>query len=71
MWQTWVCDDTAAHLCFKGGHESEVPESTPQGFCVFLSEPESKICEKPDPNPESLVIFGSNRSVRGLLNAIS
>jgi len=39
------------------------PESTPAGFCVFLSDPESKICEKPD--PESLFHFGSSRSLRG------
>jgi len=36
-------------------------ESTPAGFCVFLSEPESKVCEKPD--PESLFNFGSSRSL--------
>ena len=48
-----------------------MPESTPAGFCVFLSDPDpgSKICEKPDPeskvcekaetDPESL--FNSSR----------
>ena len=41
------------------------PESTPAGFCVFLSDPESKICEKPDPYLESLSDFGSSRSLRG------
>jgi len=25
------------------------PESTPEGFCVFLSDPKSKMCNKPDP----------------------
>jgi len=39
------------------------PESTPAGFCVFLSNPESKIREKPD--PESLFNFGSSRRVCG------
>jgi len=42
-----------------------VPESTPAGFCVFLLDPdsESKLCEKPDPDPESLFSFGSSRSL--------
>jgi len=44
-----------------------LPESTPAGFCVFLSDPdpdpESNICEKPD--PESLFHFGSTRSLCG------
>jgi len=32
---------------FRDGRGSEVPVSTPEGFCVFLSDPdlESKICE--------------------------
>jgi len=51
----------------KGGHGSKMPVSTPEGFCIFLSDsdpvPESKICEKP--NPESLLNFGSNRSLCG------
>jgi len=46
-----------------------VPESTPAGFCVFLSDPdlnpESKFCEKPDLDPESLFNFDSSRSLRG------
>ena len=35
----------------RGGHESGMPESTPAGFCVFISDsdPVSKIFEKPDP----------------------
>jgi len=37
-------------------------ESTLAGFYVFLLDPESKICEKPD--PESLFNFGSSRSLR-------
>jgi len=51
----------------RSGHGSGVPESTAAGFCVFLSDPdpESKICEKPDPDPESIVIFGRSRSLRG------
>ena len=28
-------------------------------------DPESKICEKPDPDPESLFHFGSSRSLCG------
>jgi len=42
-----------------------VLESTPAGFCVFLSDPypESKIWEKTD--PESLFNFGSSRSLCG------
>jgi len=28
-------------------------------------DPEFKICEKPDPEPESLFTFGSRRSLRG------
>jgi len=47
----------------RGGTGSGVPESTPAGFCVFLSDldpnPESEICEKPDPDPEPLFNFGS------------
>ena len=46
-----------------------MPESTPAWFCIFLSDadpdPESKICEKPDPEPESLFIFGCSRSLCG------
>jgi len=42
-----------------------VPESTPARFCIFLSDPdpESKICEKPEPDPESLFNVGSSRSL--------
>jgi len=53
----------------RGGTGSGVPESTSAGFCVFLSDPdtdlESKICEKTDPDPESLFHFGSSRSLCG------
>jgi len=49
----------------RGGTGSGLPESTPAGFCVFLSDPESKICEKPDPDPVSLFHFGSSRSLCG------
>ena len=49
----------------RGGHGSEVPESTPAGFCAFLSDPdpdqESMFCEKPD--QKSLFNFGSSRSL--------
>ena len=49
------------------GHQekSTQKDKTPAGFCVFLSDPdpESKICEKPDPDPESLFNFGSSRSL--------
>jgi len=55
----------------RGGTGSGLPESTPAGFCVFLldpnPDPESKICEKPDPEPESLFHFGSSRSLCGHL----
>jgi len=46
-------------------HGSGVPESTPTLFLVFLSDPDpvSKFSEKPD--PESLLIFGNNRSLHG------
>ena len=52
---------------YRGGTESGFLESTPEGFCVFLSdpEPESKIWEKPDPNPDSLFNFGSSKSLSG------
>ena len=53
----------------RGGTGSGLPESTPAGLYVFLSdlgpEPESKICEKPDPDPDSLFYFGSSRSLCG------
>jgi len=51
----------------RGGHRSGLPESTPAGFWVFPSDPdpESKICEKPDPDLESLLNFTSSRSLRG------
>jgi len=52
-------------VCTRGGTGSGVLESTPAGFCVFLSEPESKICEKPDLDPESLFYFGSSKSLCG------
>jgi len=38
------------------------PESAPAGFCVFISNPESKFCEKPD--PESLFNLGRSMSLR-------
>jgi len=45
----------------------EPAESTPAGFCVFLSDPdpESKICEKPVMDPQSLFHFGIGRSLCG------
>ena len=36
------------------------------GFCVFQTQIRSKKFEKTGPDPESLVIFGSSRSLRGL-----
>ena len=51
----------------RGGHGSGVPEWTQAGLYVFLSDPyqdpESKICEKADLDPESLFSFGSCRSL--------
>jgi len=38
------------------GPEPEYRESTPEGFCVFVSDPESKFQVKPD--PASLLISG-------------
>jgi len=50
----------------RGGHGSEAPESTPAGFCVFLSDPEleSNIYEKPD--PDSFFIVDTSGSHCGL-----
>jgi len=49
----------------RGGTGRGVPESTPAGFSVFLSDPDlvSKIWEQPDPDPEPLFNFGSSRSL--------
>ena len=48
---------------------SGLPESTTAGFCFFLSDqdldPESKICEKTDPDAKSLFSLGSNKSLCG------
>jgi len=41
------------------------PELTPAEFCIFLSDPDNKIWEKLDPEPESLLNFGSDRSLCG------
>ena len=51
----------------RGGTGSAAPESTPAGFCVFLSDPdpEFKIWEKLDADPGSLFNFGSSRSLCG------
>ena len=50
-------------------HGPEVAMDPPcrSRFCLFLSDPDpgSKICEKQDPDPESNLNFGSNRSLRG------
>jgi len=54
---------------YKVGHESGVSESTLAAFFVFSdpgSDLWSQICEKLDPDPESLFIFGSSRSLHGL-----
>ena len=52
-WLKWPYDKYDAQS--RGGTGSGAPESTPTGFCVFLSDPdpdpESKICEKLDPDP--------------------
>jgi len=59
----------ASYLDARGSHGSGVPESTPAGSCIFLSDPhlESKICEKVDLDPESLFNFSSSRSLHGHL----
>ena len=55
----------------RGETESGLPESTPAGFCVFLSDPDPytkvKILGKTGPRPESLLISG----VAGVCVAIS
>jgi len=56
-------DEAGCRLPTRGGPGSRVPETTPAGFCVFLSEPESKMCEKPSPEPESLFNFGNRSSL--------
>jgi len=67
-WETLQCISSnngsfsGLYLHSRGGHRSGVPESTPEGFCVFLSDPDPKICEKPD--PESFFNFGGCRSLR-------
>jgi len=38
----------------RGGHGSGEPESTAEGFCVFLSDPDLK--------PESKFLISQNRS---------
>jgi len=42
---------------------------TPARFCIFLldldPDPESKFCDRPEPEPESLFNFGSSRSLCG------
>jgi len=49
----------------RSSHGSGVPESTPKGFWVFLSDPdlESKTCEKT--YSESIFNFDSRTSERG------
>jgi len=44
---------------------SGLPESIPAGFSVFLSDLESKIWGKLEQDPESLLNFGSSRSLHG------
>jgi len=47
-------------LYTRGGTGSGLPELTPAGFCVFLSDPdpgpESKFWGKPDPDPSHFSI---------------
>jgi len=56
-------------MYIRVGHGSGVPESTPARFCVFLShpdpDPESKICDYSDPDPDSLFHFGSSKCLCG------
>jgi len=56
-------------VCIRGESGPGVPESTPAGFWVFLSDPdpfpESIICEKPEPDSESFFNFGSSKSLCG------
>jgi len=63
IWHPWD------KVWLRGGTGSGVPETTTARFCIFHSDPDpdpqSKICEKPDSEPESLFNFGSSRSLCG------
>ena len=62
-----LCALWATRVLCRGGHGSEKPELTTAKFCVFSDpDPESKTCGKLEPDPKSLSIFGSNRSLHGL-----
>ena len=52
-------------MAYRGGTGSGLLESTPAGFCVFLSGPESKICKKTDPDKNQFFYFNSSRSLCG------
>jgi len=64
-WKSAGFKSKQIHVHLRGGHRSGVPESTPAVICVFCSDPvsQSKICEMPDLDPESLFNFGSSRSM--------
>ena len=63
FWTGWGLQKSPIFLTLttRDGTGSRVPESTPAGFCVFLSDPdpdsESKIFQKQDPVPEWLFHF--------------
>jgi len=63
-----TCFSNTVTFC-KYATRSGLPESTAAGFCVSLSDldpdMESKIWEKPDPDPVSLFHFGSSRILCG------
>jgi len=59
------CENSCGFAATRGGHGSGVDSGR---ILRFTFGPESRVknCEKPDPDPVSLVIFGSSRSLRGL-----
>jgi len=50
--------NTVNYLGLRGGTGSGVLESTPAGFCVFLSQPDLDPESKNGEKPESLFHFG-------------
>jgi len=60
---TSLIRNTFPFVYSRDGTGSAAPVTTPAGFCVFLSDPESKSWEKPD--PESRFNFGTSRSLCG------
>jgi len=59
----------------RGGHGSGVSESTPAGLCAFLwvlvPELLSKICEKTDPETDTVLLFKRARRDRRATDRIN